>query len=82
MLLHFTRNVFLHIRVLSEAFFENKCYEDDVYFLIKSMFVLYTKKIFNTVISMTAHKIFRFHPEVKRFLWMVTFGQVSITPLL
>ena len=43
--------------------------EDHVHFLIQSVAVMSTKKIVNTIKSLTAREVFKLHPEVKRFLW-------------
>lgn len=50
-------------------FLEVGCDEDHVHFLIQSVPMLSPKKIVNTVKSLLAREIFRFHPEVKHFLW-------------
>ena len=39
------------------------------HFLIQSVPIISAKKIANTVKSITAKEIFRFHPEVKQKLW-------------
>ena len=43
--------------------------EDHVHFLVQSVPTLSPKQIVQTVKSITAIKIFKMHPEVKKYLW-------------
>ena len=42
---------------------------DHVHFLVQSVPTLSPKNIVQTIKSITAKKLFHFHPEVKKFLW-------------
>ncbi|MFK5959002.1 MAG: IS200/IS605 family transposase [Lutibacter sp.] len=64
------RNICLEISARYEIhFLEIGCDDDHVHFLIQSIPMMSTKKIANTIKSLTAREIFRLHPEVKSLLW-------------
>jgi REP element-mobilizing transposase RayT len=64
------KNVCLSISQRYEIHFvEIGADEDHVHFLVQSVPMISPKEIVQVIKSITAIEIFKFHPEVKRYLW-------------